>query len=101
MFACIEDEDKLFGRVAPIHVEGKLAAILPVQVVRQASQLSPFILTGRAVAFDESQDAGYERYDAIRNKLEGTRSLREPPSVWGTSLTMKVMVFCVFHCGRR
>jgi len=46
-----EEGDELLWGVTPVHVEGEKTAVLAVEVVGQALQLSLVIFPGGAVAF--------------------------------------------------
>ena len=73
--ARIAERDELFRVVAPIHVEGEWTAVFAAHVTRQTLLLSPVIVPGRAVEFNELLDVGYKRYQAIAIKVVGTRRL--------------------------
>ena len=54
--ANIEARDKLFRFIAPIHVDRDMSAVISADVSRQDMQLSPLIVPGRALVFNEYLD---------------------------------------------
>ena len=58
---------------SPIHVEFEQTAVLAADVTSQVLQLSLVAVPSRPSMFNEGQDVGHERYDAVRIKVVGTR----------------------------
>ena len=63
----------MFGRVAPIHIDGEQSAALAADVASQALQLTPFMVPVPAVSSYEGQDVEHERYEVVRIEVVNTK----------------------------
>jgi hypothetical protein len=91
----------LLRGVTPVHEEGEKTPVLATDVAGQALQLSLVIFPSGAVVFRKAWilgTSGMMPYESKSYALEerGVRCMAsqcEPPSVWGSALTMRVQGF--------